>query len=364
VTLRRPENVPAGGLLIADRRVTDTTAGAYAHRYPGTGTVTAHVPLAGAAEMDTAVAAARAALSVWRRTPPNTRRDLMGRLADLIRADAATLTHLATAENGTPTAFAAACPAGAAEFWDYNAGWADKISGEVIATWPGAGFDYATSEPYGVVALRKIETSVDVTAAVDAGERLQMAATIWLPHEWKSPAVICFAWPGGGYSREYFSFDMPGSIGGGQAGWHARRGWIFVSFDTLNSGASTRLSRLELLTYENLAVSMRIAVDTLCDAFAASPVAEDLAPVLEPVRIGLGQSLGGRPRRAFLPSSAHKYWRLGPRDLHSGGTRGCIQWAGLALLRLVLPLRRRTARNHRSGHVGLPGPSTYASVGQ
>jgi aldehyde dehydrogenase (NAD+) len=153
VTLRRPENVPAGGLLIADRRVTDTTAGAYAHRYPGTGTVTAHVPLAGAAEMDTAVAAARAALSVWRRTPPNTRRDLMGRLADLIRADAATLTHLATAENGTPTAFAAGCPAGAAEFWDYNAGWADKISGEVIATWPGAGFDYATSEPYGVVAV-------------------------------------------------------------------------------------------------------------------------------------------------------------------------------------------------------------------
>jgi hypothetical protein len=142
--------------------------------------------------------------------------------------------------------FAAACPAGAAEFWDYNAGWADKISGEVIATWPGAGFDYATSEPYGVVALRKIETSVDVTAAVDAGERFQMAATIWLPHEWKSPAVICFAWPGGGYSREYFSFDMPGSVGGGQAGWHARRGWIFVSFDTLNSGASTRLSRLLL----------------------------------------------------------------------------------------------------------------------
>jgi hypothetical protein len=38
---------------------------------------------------------------------------------------------------------------------------------------------------------------------------------------------------------------------------------------------------------------MRIAVDTLCDAFAAGSVAEDLAPVLEPVRIGLGQSLGG-----------------------------------------------------------------------
>jgi hypothetical protein len=44
---------------------------------------------------------------------------------------------------------------------------------------------------------------------------------------------------------------------------------------------------------KNLAMSMRIAVDTLCDAFAAGSVAEDLAPVLEPVRIGLGQSLGG-----------------------------------------------------------------------
>jgi aldehyde dehydrogenase (NAD+) len=153
MSFRSLGDVSNSGLLIGDRRIKDASGGSYPHRYPATAAITSQVPLAGALEIDEAVAAARAALDVWRAIPANRRRAMMGRLADLIRADSDALARLVTVENGTPAAFAAGSPRDAAEFWDYNAGWADKIGGEVITTWPAPGFDYTTSEPYGVVGV-------------------------------------------------------------------------------------------------------------------------------------------------------------------------------------------------------------------
>jgi aldehyde dehydrogenase (NAD+) len=41
----------------------------------------------------------------------------------------------------------------AADFLRYNAGWADKLGGDVISTWPVRALDYSLDEPYGVVGL-------------------------------------------------------------------------------------------------------------------------------------------------------------------------------------------------------------------
>ena len=37
----------------------------------------------------------------------------------------------------------------AADLFAYNAGWADKLGGDLISTWPGNGLDYVRNEPYG-----------------------------------------------------------------------------------------------------------------------------------------------------------------------------------------------------------------------
>ena len=56
-------------------------------------------------------------------------------------------------DNATPISVARFMPAKAIDLFRYNAGWADKIGGEVIPTWPAPAFDYTCDEPYGVVAI-------------------------------------------------------------------------------------------------------------------------------------------------------------------------------------------------------------------
>ena len=141
--------------------------------------------------------------------------------------------------------------------------------------------------------MRQIEIRTDVTDAVGIGEPLETVATVCLPDGDVLPELVCFAWPGGGYSRQYFTFDMPGSDGGGQAGWHTSRGWVFVAVDTLNTGESSKPQDPSLLTYENLARSMKATVDAVLARLENATVADGFPAVVDPVTIGLGQSLGG-----------------------------------------------------------------------
>ena len=68
---------------------------------------------------------------------------------------------------------------------------------------------------------------IDVTDAAGLGETVHTTVTVTMPEPGMlaDPPVVCFAYPGGGYGRGYYTFDMPGGTGGGQAGWHAARGW-------------------------------------------------------------------------------------------------------------------------------------------
>lgn len=145
--------LPKPALLIGDDEVATSTGGTHAHVYPGTGKVTAEVPLGGAAEIDRAVATARQAFTGWRLTPVDERRRLLLRFAALVREHSDELIHLATVENGTANAIARHYPSVLADKLEYNAGWADKIGGEVVPTWPVRALDYVVEEPYGVVGI-------------------------------------------------------------------------------------------------------------------------------------------------------------------------------------------------------------------
>jgi aldehyde dehydrogenase (NAD+) len=125
------------------------TGGTIPHVNPATGE-SRSLELAGRAEVDAAVAAAREAYPVWSGLAPMARRYLLQQLARKINETTEELAALSTYESGMPVAYSATMAAtGPAEWFDYYAGWADKLNGEVIGAWD---FNYTIPEPYGVVA--------------------------------------------------------------------------------------------------------------------------------------------------------------------------------------------------------------------
>jgi acyl-CoA reductase-like NAD-dependent aldehyde dehydrogenase len=145
--------LPKPGLLVGSDRIDESSGGRHLHIYPGTGRATGEVVLAGPREIDLAVRAARDAFLVWQGIPANERRNTLLRLADLVIAHGEELADLQTLEIGVPRQLATQMPAIAAEYLRYNAGWLDKIGGDVVTTWPARSLDYTLDEPYGVVAL-------------------------------------------------------------------------------------------------------------------------------------------------------------------------------------------------------------------
>lgn len=145
--------IPSPRLLIDREWRTTSSAGTWTHTNPATGRGQADVLLAGPGEIDDAVSAARAAFPAWRSLPVDQRRNLLLRLAALIREHADEIGGLLTLECGVTAATAAGLPRRGADYLEYYAGLADKIEGNVIPVFPEKAFDYTLPEPYGVVAV-------------------------------------------------------------------------------------------------------------------------------------------------------------------------------------------------------------------
>ncbi|WP_376768842.1 aldehyde dehydrogenase family protein [Amycolatopsis acididurans] len=124
---------------------------------PATGEVFASVACGGAADVDRAVAAARAAFEngPWPRMKPNERAAALWRLGDLLLADAAEMARIETLDQGKPYAIAQAADVpSAAGLFHYMSGYATKIEGETIPiSAPGQYHTYTRREPLGVVGL-------------------------------------------------------------------------------------------------------------------------------------------------------------------------------------------------------------------
>jgi phenylacetaldehyde dehydrogenase len=123
-----------------------------------TGEIVARVPESGAAVVDRAVKAARAALEgPWGRMHGVERERLMLKLADAVEADIDLLGEIESIENGKSIGVAKMLSAGGSANWlRYYAGWATKIEGATmdvaIPVPPGAKHHAMTvMEPVGVV---------------------------------------------------------------------------------------------------------------------------------------------------------------------------------------------------------------------
>jgi len=141
------------GLLIDGERAPAADGRTFRTLNPATGETLAQVALAGAEDVNRAVAAARRAFDdgPWPGMKTSDRGRILRLIADLIRGRLDTLADLETRNSGKAIADARDEVGGAANTFEYYAGAADKLFGETIPM--GAnGFDFTLREPVGVVA--------------------------------------------------------------------------------------------------------------------------------------------------------------------------------------------------------------------
>ncbi len=104
---------------------------------PATEAVIGQVPVASAADLDDALAAATVGFEAWRRTPPRDRAALIRSAATLLRSRQDEIAQAITLEHGKPFAQARAEVIRGAEFFEWDAGEAMRTYGRVIPSGPG-----------------------------------------------------------------------------------------------------------------------------------------------------------------------------------------------------------------------------------
>lgn len=121
---------------------------------PATGETWGSVPAATDGELDTAVAAARRALTGWSALTAAERAGYLLRIADEIEARAEDLAHTNTRENGSPVSETLGAAANAAGIFRYFATLADWLDTEDVRPFPAGGAETVVEkDPVGVCGL-------------------------------------------------------------------------------------------------------------------------------------------------------------------------------------------------------------------
>ncbi|WAU82747.1 aldehyde dehydrogenase family protein [Streptomyces sp. Qhu-G9] len=138
-------------LLIDGKQVPAADGRTFTVLDPSDGTAIAQVAHAGAADVDQAVAAARAAFTApeWARMRAADRGRILYRIAEAIRYQGERLARLESHDVGKPLRQAKADVEAAARYFEFYAGVADKLGGTTIPLGPGL-IDYTVREPIGV----------------------------------------------------------------------------------------------------------------------------------------------------------------------------------------------------------------------
>ncbi len=117
---------------------------------PGTGETIGPVADAGAADIDAAVATAKAAFPAWRDTPPLERARLLKRVANVLREHAEELAMIDAADCGNPFTEMVKDATVAAAQIEFYAGLVTEMKGASIPMGPGV-VNFSVREPRGVV---------------------------------------------------------------------------------------------------------------------------------------------------------------------------------------------------------------------
>jgi betaine-aldehyde dehydrogenase len=117
---------------------------------PGTGLSLGKVAESGAADIDAAVAAAKAAFKEWRRVLPLERAKILRQIAHLLRDNARELAMIDAADCGNPVTEMTSDAMIAAAQMDYFAGFVTEMKGASIPMGPDV-VNFSVREPLGVV---------------------------------------------------------------------------------------------------------------------------------------------------------------------------------------------------------------------
>ena len=162
---------------------------------PYTGKPWALVPRAGRADVDRAVAAARAAFEnpAWRGLSASSRGALLRRLGDLVAREADRLAEIETRDNGKLITEMRAQLRYVPNWYYYFAGLADKLEGRVIPIDKRNMFTFTRLEPVGVVAAITPWNSPLLLATWKLAPALAAGNTVvWKPSEHASVSALEF----------------------------------------------------------------------------------------------------------------------------------------------------------------------------
>lgn len=162
---------------------------------PYTGEVWAQIPKGTAADVDAAVAAAKAALAgEWGKLTPTARGKLLRKLGELVTANAERLAEIEVQDNGKLYAEVIGQTRYNAEWWHYFGGLADKVQGAVVPIDKPDLLTFTTSEPVGVVAALTAWNSPLMFVAWKCAAALAAGCTVVLkPSEFTSASTLEFA---------------------------------------------------------------------------------------------------------------------------------------------------------------------------
>jgi aldehyde dehydrogenase (NAD+) len=183
-------------MLIAGARV-DASSGEHFESFnPFTGKPWALIPRGTPADVDRAVAAARAAFHdpAWRDLTATQRGVLLHRLGDLVAAHADTLAEFETRDNGKLINEMSAQLHYLPQWFHYFGGLADKIEGRVIPIDRPGMFNFTLEEPLGVVAAITPWNSPLMLGGWKLAPALAAGNTfVWKPSEHSSVSALEFA---------------------------------------------------------------------------------------------------------------------------------------------------------------------------
>jgi alpha-beta hydrolase superfamily lysophospholipase len=145
-----------------------------------------------------------------------------------------------------------------------------------------------------VMETTTLDLWLDVTEAAALGETAKVAVTVHLPDPGtlRDSPVVCFGKPGGGYSRQYYTINLPGPAQGAQSQWHADRGWIFVAVDHLGVGESSNHNGPKL-DFKSVPAASQSAEEQILKRLQDGTLLSGYPSVSNPLKIGIGQSMGG-----------------------------------------------------------------------
>jgi len=182
------------GLFINGSEIAPVGGTYFATQDPYSGETWAEIARGSAADVDIAVAAAKAAFEVWSGWTPTARGKALRKLADLIVDNAPRLAEIERRDNGKLAAEVVAQVRYMGDYFHYYAGLADKIESHVIPTDKVGVFAYTKYEAKGVVAIITpwnsplTLTSWKLAPALAAG-----CTAVIKPSEFTSASMIEFA---------------------------------------------------------------------------------------------------------------------------------------------------------------------------